>query len=341
MSGGSSRSALTKRSNRRSTRAGSKAVADRRVGRRAAALAQDGARAREAYDVVHGQEVGCVAEPVDQRELVVEGRLDRARHAAGIACRRADPGQMGELLLGAAAGVGQLLGVFVAELVETEAAAFGDLEGARDRPGVVPEQARHLGRALEVALGVDLEPEAGLIDGAMLAHATQRVQERPARGRVQAHVVAGDQRGAAGRGQVVQIAERTRVAAAVEDLPGQIAGSGEAPAQARQGRAEPRAQRVRFVGRQHDQHLAFAVVLQLRQGEPAIALLGAPLAQGQQAAQPAVGGAVGRVAEHLRPILGRQPGADQQLEPGLLGGDMGAHHARPDGSRRAGRNSCW
>ena len=68
------------------------------------------------------------------------------------------------------------------------------------------------------------------------------------------------------------------------------------------------------------------MVLDLGQGEAARALLGAPLAQRQQAAEPAVGGAVGWIAQQLRPVLGHQPRADQQLEPGLLGGDVGAHH---------------
>ena len=46
------------------------AIADRGIGRRAAALAQNAARAREAHDVVHGEEIGRVVERGDQRELV-------------------------------------------------------------------------------------------------------------------------------------------------------------------------------------------------------------------------------------------------------------------------------
>ncbi len=53
-------------------------IADRRVGRRAAALAEDALRARERDDVVDGEEVGLVAELRDQRELVLDQLADVA-----------------------------------------------------------------------------------------------------------------------------------------------------------------------------------------------------------------------------------------------------------------------
>ena len=59
-------------------------VADRRVGRRAAALAEDAAVPREADDLVHGQEVGRVAELA--RSAAARGRSARRCRAA---CRPA------------------------------------------------------------------------------------------------------------------------------------------------------------------------------------------------------------------------------------------------------------
>ena len=53
------------------------AEADGGIGRRAAALAEDSARAGEAHDVVHGEEIGRVVERGDEGELV--GRAPRAR----------------------------------------------------------------------------------------------------------------------------------------------------------------------------------------------------------------------------------------------------------------------
>ena len=56
----------------------------------------------------------------------------------------------------------RLLGVFVAQLVEAEAAALDDFEAARDRVLVAAEQPRHLLRRLQMALGIGGEAIAGL-----------------------------------------------------------------------------------------------------------------------------------------------------------------------------------
>jgi hypothetical protein len=61
------------------------AVAHRRIGRRAPALAQDAAAARKAHDVVHGEEVHLVAQIGDQRQLVLHLLAHRGRHALRVA----------------------------------------------------------------------------------------------------------------------------------------------------------------------------------------------------------------------------------------------------------------
>ena len=69
------------------------AVADGGVGGGAPPLAEDALAPGEAHDVVHGEEVGRVAELGDEREFVHERAADLGRDAAGIALRRALPGQ--------------------------------------------------------------------------------------------------------------------------------------------------------------------------------------------------------------------------------------------------------
>ncbi len=104
-------------------------IADRRVGRGAAALAQDAAPARKLDEVVHGQEIALVAEFRDQREFALEQFPHRpaARRPASAAPRPARPAAAGAQR-GVLAGRHDLLRVFVAEFVEREAAASGDLE---------------------------------------------------------------------------------------------------------------------------------------------------------------------------------------------------------------------
>ena len=79
------------------------AEADRRIGRRAAALAEDAARAGEAHDVVHGEKIGRVVERGDQRELMRERLARPLRNALGIARPGALPGEGFERRLRASA----------------------------------------------------------------------------------------------------------------------------------------------------------------------------------------------------------------------------------------------
>ena len=61
---------------RRIDRGDAEAIADDRIGRRAAPLAQNAAAAREHDDVAHGQEIARVIEPLDQRQLVFDQAAD-------------------------------------------------------------------------------------------------------------------------------------------------------------------------------------------------------------------------------------------------------------------------
>ena len=90
---------------RRIDRGDAEHVADRRVGGRAAALAEDVLRAGEAHDRVHGQEVGRVVELLDQAELVAQDRRHLVGQALGVALRGALPGQRLQRLLRRQPGV--------------------------------------------------------------------------------------------------------------------------------------------------------------------------------------------------------------------------------------------
>ena len=299
MSGGSLRSAETKRSNRRSKRSGidlgdAEAEADRGVRRRAAALAEDAARLRVAHDVVDGEEVGRVAEPGDQLELVLDLGAHLVRHAARIAPCGALPGQLLEVLLHAQACGRRVDRVVVAQLVEGKAAGGDDLEAARERLRMAPEQAQDLGRRLQMALGVGCEAQARAIDRRVLADAGQHVLERPALGDVIEDVAGREQRRAAPCGELGQRRDPGRIVAAVAVLRGEIDRARELRMQARE---KSRKRIVRLVRRQGDQDLAFGVGQHVREPELALALRGPPLAEGNELGEPAIGGAVGRKAE--------------------------------------------
>ncbi len=195
-------------------RGDAQAVADRRVGGRAAALAEDAPRAREADDVVHGQEIGGVIELADQFQLMVDLRLHLVRQADGPAAARALFRQRLQHRLRRPAVRRDLVRILVAQLVEAEAASFGDRQRLRQRIRPAAEQRRHRRRPLDMALAVLAEqPGAGFVDRHALAHAGQHVGQRPPRRRVHQHVVGRDQPGAAGAGEIGEMDDAAYVVA--------------------------------------------------------------------------------------------------------------------------------
>ncbi len=54
------------------------------------------------------------------------------------------------------------------------------------------------------------------------------------------------------------------------------------------------------------------------EGEMAFAFLGLEIAGGEQAAEPAIGRAVGRIGQHFEAVDGDQPRADEELDGSRL-----------------------
>ena len=121
----------------------------------------------------------------------------------------------------------RLLGVFVAQFVEAETAAPGDLQAARQRVLVAAEEARHLGSRLQMALGMGGEAKPGLVDRAMLADAGQHILQRPPLGDVVQHIVGRDERQPGLVGDRGEAGEAAYIVAAVEMMRGEIGAAGE------------------------------------------------------------------------------------------------------------------
>ena len=207
-------------------------VADRRIGGRAAPLAQDVLASREADDGVHGQEVGGVFEGLDQSQLVAQDRRDLVRHALGVAPLSALPGQDLEGGLGRHARRRDLVRILVFQLLEGEAAAVGDLQGPGQGLGVFGEEAVHLLRRLEVPVGVAFAAEAQFIDGAAITHAGHHVLQQSTFGVVEQHVVGDDGLDAGLGGEVGEIVQAQRIARPATQAKRQIGTGGEGRLQA-------------------------------------------------------------------------------------------------------------
>ena len=292
------------------------AEADHGVGRRAPALAQYALLPRPADDVVDGQEVVGKAQLLDQVQLMLQGPPLALAQPALEAPGRSLPGQVAQVLHGALARRDGLVGVFVAQFRQVEADPGGDLQAALDGAGEAGEQARHLGGGLQAALGVRLQPQAGLVDRAALADAGQDVLQGPPAGVVVEDVAHCDQRRPGRRAQGLQPGQLRQVAGAVAAHAAHPEGSPPGRRDGLEPSREVRSGGVTGRRRQDDAQQALRMVQEVGQGEVAPALARPPLAQGQQAGQPSPGGPVLRIADQVR-----RPVGEDQARP--------RQHARP------------
>ena len=168
--------------------------ADGGIGRRAAALAEDAARAREAHDVVHGEKIRRVAERGDQLKFVRERFARPLRHALGIARPGARFREGFERGLGRRIALAQLFGITMRQFVEAERKAVEKANRLRDRLRRLGEEPRHFIRGLEMPLGVGLGQAPRDLERRAFADAGEDVGERASLGRMHQHVIGRDQR---------------------------------------------------------------------------------------------------------------------------------------------------
>ena len=182
----------------------------------------------------------------------------------------------------------------------------------------------------------------------MLADAGEHVLQRPPFGPVIEHVIGGKERHADTAGKPRQEREAAAIAGAMQAVRHQADAAGKGLLQ----RHERRFQRsVRSLSRHDAEDHARSPFEEIGKIEVAVALLGAAVAERKQAAEPAIGGAIGRPGEDVgrpqrsrlryereisprsRPRLrGRlvaedEPAADGIAEPCLFRRDMPAHDA--------------
>jgi hypothetical protein len=144
---------------------------------------------------MHGEEVWGVVEFFDEGEFVVKVTDDLGRHTIWIAIARTLPGEVAKMGHGGLAGRDDLVGIFVAELVEGEAmSARCKIEGTMKRGGVFAIEAINFVRGFEVALGIWVEVVSGLGKGAGVTNASENILQHAALRDVVVNIGCGDQR---------------------------------------------------------------------------------------------------------------------------------------------------
>ena len=273
------------------------AIADGGIRRGTAALAENLPRSGKGHQVVHGQEVGRVAQLVDQAKLVLDLRPHLGRHAVGVTLFGAAPGEIDQVLHRGPARRADLVGVLVAHLVEAEGRGpLGDLDAAGDRLRVRPEQTGHLLGRLGRALRVRVQMHPRLLERAAQTDARQHVLERPALRNVVVHVVGGHQGNAHVRPQRRQLLQAACIVGPVET------GRSEREAIVVKDPPEPEQQIDEGLvqdGRPNDDpQQPVAVLDQIVQDQMAFPLRRPALAEGQQPAQPPIGRKIRGINKH-------------------------------------------
>ena len=210
------------------------------------------------------------------------------------------------------------VGELVAQILERERAALRHRAGVADRLGQIAEQRRALRGRADVALGVPAERASGCIERRLQADAGERVVERLELRRGVADPAAGDHSQAAGaRGvesaAVLALLGRIEVALhlGVDRLGAQRAGRGD--------------QLVGRAGGQRDEPAA--EVRELHERHPALALLAAVVAQGEQPAEVLVALAVLAQERQGAGPLDFQLGPDERAHAGVARRRMEARRA--------------
>ncbi len=168
-----------------------------------------------------------------------------------------------------------------------------------------------------------LAPESQLVDGHVVANSGHHILQDAPTGFVEENVVRHHRRHAHLGSKIGKFVEPNLVVGPTAQGQGQISAFAEGFPQATQ------LQGTGVIGSVRDKNgdQALGIVGQVAPLEMALRLSAAFLAQGQQTAQPGIGGAVGRIDQNRHAVDQIQTAADDEPDAGILGGLMGPHDA--------------
>ena len=178
------------------------AIAHRRIGGRAPALAKNAFTPGKAHDVVHRQKIHLVAQLGNQRQLVRHLLRDTRRQTLRVTPRCAFVGVLVQGLAWAQAGQHALHRVLVAQLVQVELATCCHHQGVGQQLGRV--QPRQPLAGAQVRLGIGLQGKTTVGHRPAQADSSQHIVQRLARTHMHLHPAGGHQRQPAQAGHALQ-----------------------------------------------------------------------------------------------------------------------------------------
>ena len=287
-------------------------IANRRIGRRSASLAQD--RWIEAAGKLHrfidGQKIAGVIAAADQRELFRQHRMDPIRHAIGKGLSRQPQHFMFQPVLRRPPFGHRLMRIFIFQMRQIEPDPVQHVAPCPHRLRPVAEQARHFACGFQVPFGIRLQPPPGLPQGHALPDTGDDIVQRPVLRHGIERIAGRKQR------QPQPPGHRRQPGKAAAVRPGARHGDAD-PQRTRHPLRQPCQQRlVRFPCHSNQDHV-LRMVDQVGQAQVAIALLHRlfQIADAQQPGQPPPAMAVDGVGDNVRRPVGKaEPRAGDETE---------------------------
>ena len=193
-----------------------KAITDRGIGGRTAALAQDMVLPRKTHDVVHGQKVHLVLQFSDQFQLMLHLGLHAGWHAVRVPCTGPLQREPAQGLCGGQTRQHGLHRVLVTQLVQAETAARGD--GQRGLQPLARVNAGQTHPCTQMRLGIGLQRKTAIRHRLAKAHCADHVLQRFARAHMHMHIAGRNQRHAGMGGSPLQHVLPQVVIQAVQQL---------------------------------------------------------------------------------------------------------------------------
>ena len=180
------------------------AVADRAVRRRPTALGQDAFGLAELHEIPHDQEVAGEAEFGDDVQFLLDlgARAVVIRPIAVMSARHRDGAQERIVRLSRRQRV---VGKAITKIVEGETRTVGQSLGVAKDIGTIGEERLHVGRTLQVTLGVLREQTSRVLQRGVVSQAGENIHQPPARGPRMEHAVRGDGLKAARVGEIKKV----------------------------------------------------------------------------------------------------------------------------------------
>ena len=219
----------------------------------------------------------------------------------------------------------QFLGIFIAQLVEREVAAIGQLDRARHGFRAIGKQPPHFRGRFEMPLGVGEAAMPQLGDRGAVTNGRQHVLQRLTGRIVVVDVIRRHEGQAVPPGDVPQVLQTPTIVGSAREFAQQVTPLVERVAIKWQRAVDHVL--VAPLGKSHAGQKSVGKLDHVGLRQPAVALFGLAAAAGDQLRQASVSGPIGGEEHDGGRIVGSDLRSDQQLEADLLGRDVRADDA--------------